>query len=126
LLRCVCYIIPHISIETRLTEANLRTRSEDIEITVTEEESSNQGTFLANGGLYSQEAELTYKRGNDKLTVCEHTRLSDALTGRVGLKLIEAAVADARIHRYQIVPQSFYIRHLSRQYPEWDDVFVRW
>ena len=85
------------------------------------EEGTKGRYVLAAAG--SDTAELTYSRVNDKLIIIDHTGVPDALRGTgAGLRLVEAAIADARATGTKVIPLCPFAAAQFRQHPEWADV----
>ena len=69
------------------------------------------------------EAELTYSRASDALIIIDHTGVPDAYRGqKVGVALVERAVADARAGGYKILPLCPFAAALFRRHADWADV----
>ena len=76
--------------------------------------------FNNDGGRYWAEvpggsAELTYKNRGDDVIVIDHTFVPPQSRGKdIARRLVEHAVADARIRNLKIVPQCPYVDKLFR------------
>ena len=65
---------------------------------------------------------LTYVRRGDVLTA-EHTLVPPEIGGRgIAGKLVEALMADARMHGWKIVPECSYVAAAFKRHPEWADL----
>ncbi|MEO4041129.1 DUF5996 family protein [Hoeflea sp. CAU 1731] len=72
------------------------------------------------------EAEMTYSRAGDALIIIDHTEVPAALRGRkVGEKLVQRAVEDARRDGVSIIPLCPFAKAQIDRRPEWQDVLRR-
>ncbi|WP_127143959.1 DUF5996 family protein [Pelagibacterium montanilacus] len=72
------------------------------------------------------EAEMTYSRAGEKLLIIDHTEVPTALRGRkVGERLVERAVQDARRDGITIIPLCPFAKAQIERHPEWQDVLRR-
>lgn len=78
--------------------------------------------FLRQNGA---EAELTFSITSPSLVIADHTGVPDAFRGQgVGLRLVEALVADARANGYKVMPLCPFVNATRKKHPEWADVFA--
>lgn len=71
------------------------------------------------------EAELTYSRVSDSMIIIDHTEVPDALRGlKVGVRLVEKAVEDARREGVSIIPLCPFAKAQIRRHKEWQDVLA--
>ena len=72
------------------------------------------------------EAEMTYSRAGDKLSIIDHTEVPAALRGRkVGERLVRQAIEDARRDGVSIIPLCPFAKVQIGRHPEWQDVLHR-
>ena len=92
------------------------------ELTIQREDAGNGGryvVYLPDGS----EAELTYSRRDKSTLVADHTGVPPAYRNEgIALKLVEAAMADARAEGTRIVPLCSYVAAQFRRHPEWADL----
>lgn len=80
------------------------------------------------GGRYSvtingDEAEMTYSRAGASRIIIDHTAVPDAMRGLgVGKRLVEAAVRDARIEGFKIIPLCPFAKATLAKHDDWQDV----
>lgn len=66
------------------------------------------------------DAEMTYHRRDGTTIVADHTGVPPAFRNAgLALKLVEAAIADARVQGFRIVPACSYVAAQFRRHPEW-------
>lgn len=92
--------------------------------TIRREEGTTRGRYflpLAPGA----EAEMTYKKSGDGPMIIDHTGVPPAFEGRgIALRLVKAAVADARAEGFKITPVCPYVVVQFRRHPEWADLLA--
>ena len=72
------------------------------------------------------EAELTYSRLGPRQIILDHTEVPSALRGRkVGERLVQRAVEDARRDNATLVPLCPFAKAQIVRHPEWQDVLSR-
>ena len=93
-------------------------------LSIEHEEGASKGRYvLAVDGHY---AEMTYSRAGEHLTIIDHTHVPDALRGRrMGEKLVQRAVEDARAGGKSILPLCPFAKAQIQRHPEWQDVLRR-
>ena len=90
---------------------------------VEKESGPTKGRFVIRAG--GTEAELTYSVTTPALVIADHTGVPDAFRGQgVGVRLVEALVADARANGYKVVPLCPFVNAMRQKHPEWADVFA--
>lgn len=71
------------------------------------------------------EAEMTYRKTADGPMVIDHTFVPPRFEGRgIALKLVKAAVADARAEGIRISPVCPYVAVQFRRHPDWGDLLA--
>ena len=89
---------------------------------VTRELDGSKGRFVLR--TEDGEAELTFSVASPTLVIADHTGVPKALEGRgLGLRLVEALVADARANGYRIMPLCPFVNAQRKRHPDWADVF---
>ncbi len=92
------------------------------EFAIRHEDSGGRGRYvipLPDGS----EAELTYARRDAATIVADHTGVPPQYRNHgLALRLVEAAMADARRAGFRIVPSCSYVAAQSRRHPEWGDL----
>ncbi|MFC3703869.1 GNAT family N-acetyltransferase [Devosia honganensis] len=69
------------------------------------------------------EAEMTYRKSPGQPMVIDHTGVPPEFEGRgIALRLVKAAVADAREEGFRITPICPYVVVQFRRHPEWSDL----
>ncbi len=98
--------------------------SAGIDGTVEREDGESKGRYrLVVDGV---EAEMTYSRAGDGLIIIDHTEIPAVLRGRkVGERLVQQAVEDARRDGVAIVPLCPFAKAQIDRHPEWQDVLHR-
>ncbi|WP_315760261.1 DUF5996 family protein [Sphingomonas sp. Y38-1Y] len=72
------------------------------------------------------EAEMTYSRAGTDLIIIDHTDVPSALRGRrIGERLVQQAVEDARAEGVSILPLCPFAKAQIERHPEWQDVLSR-
>jgi predicted GNAT family acetyltransferase len=72
------------------------------------------------------EAEMTYSRAGEGLVIIDHTHVPESLRGRrVGERMVQAAVEDARRDGVAIIPLCPFAKAQIDRHPEWQDVLRR-
>ncbi len=72
----------------------------------------------------AEAGECVYRRDGARMQIV-HTEVDPALQGRgIAAALVEAAVAQARRERWQVVPRCSYVRAWLRRHPEAADVLA--
>lgn len=89
---------------------------------ITLEEGDTKGRYV-----YRQpgnpDAEMTFSKAGTTMIIIDHTEVPEAYRGQgVGLKLVEAAVADARSKGLKIMPLCPFAAAQFRRHPEFADV----
>lgn len=70
-------------------------------------------------------SELTYSILSPDQVIADHTEVASGHEGQgIGLKMLEAFIADARTRGYRIVPLCPFVNAQRRKHPEWADVFA--
>lgn len=90
-------------------------------------------THRNDGGRYAialpdgSEAEMTYRlRESDGAMMIDHTLVPPPFEGHgIALRLVKAAVADAREGGFTILPICPYVVVQFRRHPEWGDLLAR-
>jgi len=96
-----------------------------MDIDVVKIDGETDGLFVARVEGEISDSKLTYKKVGEALVVCDHTIVTEEMReAQVGVKLLEAAIADARMVGYRIVPLCPYVWHQCSKNPAWQDVFV--
>lgn len=92
------------------------------ELLVEQEETNGRGRYV----IYlpdGTEAEMTYQRRDANTIIADHTGVPPQHRNLgVALKLMEAAIADARATGSKIVPHCSYVVAQFRRHPEWADL----
>lgn len=69
------------------------------------------------------EAEMTYRKSGSGLMIIDHTGVPPAFEGRgIALRMVKAAVADAREQGFSITPVCPYVVAQFRRHPDWSDL----
>lgn len=95
--------------------------SSPTEIPVEREDGASKGRYhtVVDGNA----AEMTYSRASAGLIIIDHTEVPAALRGRkVGERLVQQAVEDARRDKVTIVPLCPFAKAQFNRHPEWQDV----
>lgn len=93
----------------------------DAEIKVEREDTASKGRYVVRGP--GAEAEMTFSKVGTSQIIIDHTEVPDAFRGQgVGLKLVTAAVEDARREHKTIIPLCPFAAAQFRRHPEWADV----
>lgn len=91
---------------------------------ITREQGATRGRYvirLAPGA----EAEMTYRMSGKGPMVIDHTGVPPAYEGRgIALRLVKAAIADARAEGFKITPICPYVVVQFRRHPEWTDLLA--
>lgn len=75
--------------------------------------------YLAPGA----EAEMTFRQATDGNITIDHTGVPPAYEGRgIAMRLVNAAIADARSEGFKITPLCSYVVAQFRRHPEWADL----
>ncbi len=94
------------------------------QMTITREESSSKGRYVARTDGIDAEAELTYSRASPTLIIADHTGVPDVFRGQgVGRLLAARMVEDARKEGVKIYVLCPFVNAERRKHPEWADVF---
>ena len=92
------------------------------ELPVEHEEANGRGryvVYLPDG----TEAEMTYRRRDDKTIIVDHTGVPPQHRNLgLALRLVERGIADARATGSKIVPVCSYVVAQFRRHPEWADL----
>jgi predicted GNAT family acetyltransferase len=92
-------------------------------ITISREDGSTKGRYVARVDGIAEEGELTFTKVNPKLIIADHTFAPDAMRGLgVAKALVERLIADARAGEYRIIPLCPYVKAQYSKHPEWADV----
>lgn len=87
-------------------------------LVIEHEHSGNAGRYFAVLPDRS-EAEMNYRMDGKVMTIT-HTGVPPAFEGRgIALKLVKAAIADARQDGFRIVPLCSYVALQFRRHPDW-------
>ncbi|ODT66173.1 MAG: acetyltransferase [Pelagibacterium sp. SCN 63-23] len=97
---------------------------QDGEHQITREQGPTRGRYvirLAPGA----EAEMTYSKASGGPMIINHTGVPPQFEGRgIALKLVKAAIADARAEGFRITPVCPYVVVQFRRHPEWMDLLA--
>jgi predicted GNAT family acetyltransferase len=94
------------------------------DLVITHVDHGTEGEYQARVVGSAAFGRLTYVRRSDVLTA-EHTLVPPEIGGRgIAARLVEALIADARAHGWQIVPQCSYVAAAFRRHPEWADLLA--
>ena len=80
------------------------------------------------GGRYTisingETAEMTYSRAGATRIIIDHTGVPESMRGlSIGLRLVEAAVNDARAEGFKIIPLCPFAKATLDKHAEWQDV----
>ncbi|MEJ6397207.1 GNAT family N-acetyltransferase [Yoonia sp. 208BN28-4] len=89
---------------------------------VQHEASDSKGRYFIDHG--NGASELTYSRLSALTVIADHTEVAEGHEGTgVGLRLLEALLADARKHGFRIVPLCPFVNAQRRKHPEWAMLF---
>lgn len=91
---------------------------------VEREDSGSKGVYriVVDGA----EAKMTFSRAGEGLIIIDHTEVPAALRGRrIGERLVQQAVEDARSEGFAIVPLCPFAKAQIDSHPEWQDVLHR-
>jgi predicted GNAT family acetyltransferase len=92
------------------------------ELEIRHEEGADAGAFYVDGEA-GRLAELSYTRSGPHTVVLQHTEVSSALQGRgVARKLVDRAVAWARMTGTKLVPSCPYAKSVFDRNPDLRDV----
>jgi uncharacterized protein len=96
--------------------------SDKTAITIRHEQEATKGCYSYTDG--EAMAAMTYSRLGDTTIIIDHTEVPEAFKGQgIGLKLVERAVADARLNGMKIMPLCpFAAAQFRRHAAEWADV----
>ena len=90
------------------------------ETEITREDGPKGGRYVI--VINGDEAEMTYSRAGATRIIIDHTGVPDSMRGMgIGLKLVEAAVEDARAEGYKIIPLCPFAKATLDKHPEWQD-----
>ena len=96
----------------------------DGDYTIHHEQGPTRGRYfirLAPGA----EAEMTYRKSGNGPMIIDHTGVPPEFEGRgIALKLVKAAIADAREQGFKITPVCPYVVVQFRRHPEWIDLLA--
>lgn len=91
-------------------------------ITITSLDQGDHGEYRAVVEGHSQVGRLLWVAREGK-RVAEHTLVPPEIGGRgVAGWLVEALVADAQAHGFQIVPECSYVAAAFKRHPEWAEL----
>lgn len=91
------------------------------DLTIKREDGPNGGRYTAI--VAGEEAEMTYSRAGKTRIIIDHTGVPDSMRGLgVGLRLVEAAVSDARAEGVKIIPLCPFAKATLAKHAEWQDV----
>ena len=94
------------------------------DVTITREEGSAKGRYIAKVDGIDGEGELTFSKVNPHLIIADHTFVPDAFRGKgVAKALAQRLVDDARAAGVKIIPLCPYVNAERRKHPDWADVF---
>jgi predicted GNAT family acetyltransferase len=89
--------------------------------TVEREDGTSKGRYMLI--IEGNAAEMTYSRAGDGIIIIDHTEVPAVLRGRkVGERLVQQAVEDARRDGIAIVPLCPFAKAQFGHHPEWQDV----
>lgn len=87
-----------------------------------QETSESKGRYVLRDAS-GQEAEMTYTKVGSSQIIIDHTGVPDVFRGQgVGVRLVQAAVEDARKEGKTIMPLCPFAAAQFKRHPEWDDV----
>ena len=90
---------------------------------VQHETSGSKGRWFIDHG--PNVSELTYSILSPEQVIADHTEVAPGHEGEgIGLKMLEAFIADARAKGYRIVPLCPFVNAQRRKHPDWADVFA--
>jgi uncharacterized protein len=93
------------------------------DITITLEEASGKGRYVAHVAGMPEPGEMTFSRASPTLIIVDHTGVPDSLRGKgVGQALAQHVIEDARARGFKIVPLCPYLAAQVKKHPEWSDV----
>jgi len=70
------------------------------------------------------ESDLTYSRLSPQTVIADHTAVAEGHNGQgIGLKLLEALIANARAEGFKIIPLCPFENAQRAKHPEWADLF---
>ncbi len=93
------------------------------DLVVTREEGASKGRYVLR--LEGHEAEMTYSRAGEAMTIIDHTSVPDALRGRrLGEVLVKRGVEDARAEGRKVVALCPFAKAIIARHPEWQDVLA--
>ena len=92
------------------------------DISITRHNHGGSGEYHAAVAGSSAIGRLTWTE-RDGVRAAEHTLVPPVIGGRgVAAKLVEALVADARLHGFKIDPQCSYVAAAFARHPDWADL----
>lgn len=92
-------------------------------IEITHRDNGDSGEYRAELEGSDEVARLTWKARGEDVRVADHTLVPNAFRGRgIAGKLVDALIADAREHKFKIVPQCSYVEAKFDENPEWADL----
>ena len=93
---------------------------------ITREEHAGGGALSYPVAGAARPAVLTWRDASDSdgaVKVVDHTFVPPEARGQgLAMKLVEAAIADARLHGHRIAPLCPYVVSAFGRHPEWNDV----
>lgn len=93
------------------------------DIQLQENETKGRYIYRADDGT---EAYMTFSKVGESMIIIDHTEVPDAFRGqKIGLKLVERGVEDARAAGRKILPLCPFAAAQFRRHPEWSDVLSR-
>ncbi len=92
------------------------------EETITREVTETKGRYVIRHA--DGESELSYSILSPQTVIADHTDVATGHEGTgVGVRLLEAMLADARAEGFKIVPLCPFVNAQRRKHPEWADLF---
>ena len=94
------------------------------DVTITSHDHGDRGEYHAALAGSTAIGRLTWTQ-HGEVRAAEHTLVPPEIGGRgIAGKLVEALIADARLHHFRIDPQCSYVAAAFERHPEWADLRV--
>lgn len=95
------------------------------DISITKEDGSNRGRYVARIDGVDAEGEITFTRAGDSVISANHTGVPDEMGGKgVAKALLDFMLDDARQNGFRIIPICPFVRAQYARHPEWSDLFT--